>query len=83
MTFRIQVDVLDCMGCSNCADVCPGNPKKGGKALVMAHLESQMGEAENWEYCSTNVKTKQHLVDIKANVKNSQFATPLFEFSGA
>ena len=30
-----------------------------------------------------NVKSKQHLVDIKANVKNSQFATPLFEFSGA
>ena len=25
----------------------------------------------------------RHLVDIKANVKNSQFATPLFEFSGA
>ena len=23
------------------------------------------------------------MVDIKANVKNSQFATPLFEFSGA
>ena len=33
MTFRIQVDVLDCLGCGNCADVCPGNPKKGGKAL--------------------------------------------------
>ena len=30
-----------------------------------------------------NVKSKQHLVDVKANVKNSQFATPLFEFSGA
>ena len=29
------------------------------------------------------MKSKQHLVDIKANVKNSQFATPLFEFSGA
>ena len=23
--FRIQVDVLDCMGCDNCAEVCPGN----------------------------------------------------------
>lgn len=27
--------------------------------------------------------SKQHLVDIKLNPKNSQFATPLFEFSGA
>ena len=83
MTFRIQVDVLDCLGCGNCADICPGNPKKGGKALTMKHLESQLAEAANWEYCANNVKTKQHLVDIKSNVKNSQFATPLFEFSGA
>ena len=36
-----------------------------------------------WTYCAENVKSKQHLVDIKANVKNSQFAQPLFEFSGA
>ena len=83
MTFRIQVDVLDCMSCGNCADVCPGNPKKGGKALTMKPLESQLAEAANWEYCADKVKSKQHLVDVKANVKNSQFATPLFEFSGA
>ncbi len=83
MTFRVQVDVMDCLGCGNCADVCPGNPKKGGKALTMKPLETQLGEAANWTYCSDNVKSKQHLVDIKANVKNSQFVTPLFEFSGA
>ena len=39
MTFRMQVDVMDCLGCGNCADVCPGNPKKGGKALTMKPLE--------------------------------------------
>ena len=83
MKFRIQVGVLDCLGCGNCVDVCPGNPKAGGKALKMVHLESQLGEAANWEYCVKNVKSKQHLVDIKSNPKNSQFATPLFEFSGA
>ena len=83
MHFRIETSVLDCLGCGNCADVCPGNPKKGGKALTMKHLESQLSQAANWEYCAKNVKSKQHLVDIKANVKNSQFATPLFEFSGA
>ena len=81
MKFRMQVDVLDCLGCGNCADVCPGF--KGNKALQMVQLESQLAEAKNWEYCVANVKTKQHLVDIKSNVKNSQFATPLFEFSGA
>lgn len=83
MTFRVQVDALDCMGCGNCVDICPGNPKKGGKALEMKTLESQLAEINNWEYCTEKVTSKQHLVDIKANVKNSQFATPLFEFSGA
>ena len=83
MTFRIQVDVLDCLGCGNCADICPGNPKKGGKALTMKHLESQLNQVPNWDYCAEKVASKQHLVDVKANVKNSQFATPLFEFSGA
>ena len=83
MTFRIQVDVLDCLGCGNCADICPGNPKKGAKALTMKHLESQLNQVPNWDYCAEKVASKQHLVDVKANVKNSQFATPLFEFSGA
>jgi len=81
MHFRMQVDVLDCLGCGNCVDVCPGN--KNGKALSMSDLESQLGEAPRWGYCAESVKSKQHLVDIKSNVKNSQFATPLFEFSGA
>ena len=83
MKFRMQVGVMDCLGCGNCVDVCPGNPKLGGPALKMVSLESQLAEAANWDYCVENVKSKQHLVDINANVKNSQFATPLFEFSGA
>ncbi|MDD6209864.1 MAG: pyruvate:ferredoxin (flavodoxin) oxidoreductase [Bacteroidales bacterium] len=81
MAFRMQVNVLDCLGCANCVDVCPGN--KNGKALKMETLESQLPEQTNWDFCEKEVKSKQHLVDIKANVKNSQFATPLFEFSGA
>lgn len=81
MSYRIQVDVLDCMGCDNCAEVCPGN--KNGKALTMVPIETQYENQDNWEFCVDNVKTKQHLVDPKSNVKNSQFATPLFEFSGA
>ena len=81
MAFRMQVDVMDCLGCGNCADVCPGF--KGNKALSMVSLEGQEAEAANWDYCVANVKTKQSLVDVKSNVKNSQFATPLFEFSGA
>ena len=82
MHFRVQVGVLDCLGCGNCVDVCPGNPKLG-KALSMVPLEGQEIEAENWNYGIEHIKTKQSLVDIQSNVKNSQFATPLFEFSGA
>ena len=81
MHFRMQVSVLDCLGCGNCADVCPGN--KEGKALTMVALDGELDEAANWDYCVKNVKSKQSLVDIKSNPKNSQFATPLFEFSGA
>lgn len=81
MHFRMQVSVLDCLGCGNCADVCPGN--KEGKALTMVALEGELSEVANWDYCVKNVKSKQSLVDVKSNPKNSQFATPLFEFSGA
>ena len=81
MHFRIQVSILDCVGCGNCADVCPGN--KQGKALAMVPFEREQKQIDNWDYLVKNVKTKQHLVDIKSNVKNSQFAQPLFEFSGA
>ena len=83
MHFRMQVGVLDCLGCGNCADVCPGNPKAGGPALKMVHIEEELDEAANWDYLVKNVASKQNLIDVKANVKNSQFATPLFEFSGA
>ena len=76
--FRIQVSPLDCAGCNNCVDVCPAK----NKALVMKPLESQMNQAEKWEYMSKKVGYKK-VVDPTKNVKNSQFAQPLFEFSGA
>lgn len=82
MHFVIEPSVLDCLGCGNCADVCPGNPKKG-KALTMVPFTGDDEEAARWDYLVKNVKSKQNLVDIKSNVKNSQFAQPLFEFSGA
>ena len=87
MQFRMQVSVLDCLGCGNCADVCPGKENKETgefeKALKMVPLQTQENEAKNWDWLVKNVKSKQNLIDIKQSPKNSQFATPLFEFSGA
>ncbi len=81
MSFVQVVDVMDCLGCGNCADVCPG--KKGEKALEMVPLMGHEQDQKLWDYAINNVKSKQHLVDTKATIKNSQFAQPLFEFSGA
>ncbi len=77
--YRMQVSPLDCTGCGNCVDVCPA-PEK---ALVMESLESQMHEDKRWDLISKNVTYKENLVKKDSSVKNSQFAQPLFEFSGA
>ncbi|NPV37761.1 MAG: pyruvate:ferredoxin (flavodoxin) oxidoreductase [Brevinematales bacterium] len=79
--YRIQVSVLDCTGCGNCADVCPG--KQGNKALVMKPLETQKAEIERWDYFAKNVTYKTEAITNKYTVKESQFLRPLFEFSGA
>ncbi|BAX80860.1 pyruvate:ferredoxin (flavodoxin) oxidoreductase [Labilibaculum antarcticum] len=78
LSFRIQVSVEDCTGCGNCVDVCPA-PK--AKALELKHLGTQEAEKEKWHYMDEKVGYKDLLP--KNNVKNSQFAQPLFEFSGA
>jgi pyruvate-ferredoxin/flavodoxin oxidoreductase len=79
LKFKIQVSPLDCTGCGNCADVCPAKEK----ALVMKSLESQMVEVERFKYMDEKVGYKDTVVDKTKTVKNSQFAQPLFEFSGA
>jgi len=77
--FRIQISPLDCTGCSNCFEVCPSKEK----ALIMKHLGTQDKEIDNWNYIVNNVTYKDDIVPKAKSVKNSQFAQPLFEFSGA
>jgi len=79
LKYRMQVSPLDCTGCGNCVEVCPSP----NKALIMETLESQMHEDERWDKIIQNVTYKDTLLDKKQSVKNSQFAQPLFEFSGA
>ncbi|MDR3236859.1 MAG: pyruvate:ferredoxin (flavodoxin) oxidoreductase [Prevotellaceae bacterium] len=77
--FRVQVSTMDCTGCSNCADVCPAKTK----ALVMKPLNTQVKEQQHFDYLHAHVGYKDTVLDKFSNVKNSQFAQPLFEFSGA
>ncbi|MDO9511858.1 MAG: pyruvate:ferredoxin (flavodoxin) oxidoreductase [Bacteroidales bacterium] len=77
--FRIQVSVLDCTGCGNCAEVCPAKTK----ALEMKPLGTQEAEISRYLYMDSKVGYKEQYYDKTKNVKNSQFAQPLFEFSGA
>ncbi|MBW8330740.1 MAG: pyruvate:ferredoxin (flavodoxin) oxidoreductase [Prolixibacteraceae bacterium] len=79
LNFRIQVSVLDCTGCGNCADVCPSKTK----ALEMKPLGTQEAEISRWNHFDSKVSYKEKVVEKNKSVKNSQFAQPLFEFSGA
>ena len=79
LQYRMQVDTMDCTGCGNCADICPAKDK----ALVMKPLDTQIdAEIPNWDYAVSKVSYKGDLVTAN-NVKDSQFRTPLIEFSGA
>ena len=83
LKFTLQISNADCTGCEVCVNQCPG--KKGNKALSMVNVNElhHAGTYHESEYFFNNVTYKTDLVDITANVKNSQFAQPLFEFSGA
>ena len=77
--YGISVSVLDCTGCGNCADVCPAKEK----ALVMKPLGTQEAEQANFDYLHAHVGYKDNVQNKAGNIKNAQFAQPLFEFSGA
>jgi len=49
----------------------------------MKPLETQLAQTEVWDYMHEKIGYKDTIVDKFTNVKNSQFAQPLFEFSGA
>lgn len=75
--FRIQVYPEDCMGCGNCADVCPAKQK----ALIMKPLSTQLEQIPMQSYVET-LPIRDGGFD-RFSVKGSQFHQPLLEFSGA
>ena len=75
LKFTMAISPLDCMGCTNCAKVCP----KG--ALTMVPQEQELEEQKTFDYCVAEASPKPVLE--AANVKGSQFKQPLLEFSGS
>ncbi len=77
LNYRMQVSAMDCLGCGNCADICP--PKE--KALVMKPYREVVQEAENWDF-GIKLPTRDDKYNSET-VKGSQFKKPYIEFSGA
>jgi len=75
--FRIQVYPEDCVGCGNCADICPSRDK----ALIMKPLATQKDQIPLQDYAES-IPERDGGFD-KYTLKGSQFRKPLLEFSGA
>ena len=77
LEYRMQLSPMDCMGCGNCADICPAKEK----ALIMVPFADLEEEKDKWNY-TAKLPVKDSLL-AKETVKGSQFAKPYIEFSGA
>lgn len=76
--FHLQVYSQDCMGCGNCADICPAKKP----ALVMKPIQSQLDQqVPNLDFVETLPLREDALK--RTSLKGSQFYQPLLEFSGA
>ncbi len=77
--FTVAVSTMDCLGCGNCAQVCPV------KALDMKPLDDELKAQQvyfDYGVDAAKVAPKKNPMK-KETVLGSQFEQPLFEFSGA
>ncbi|MBE6084302.1 MAG: pyruvate:ferredoxin (flavodoxin) oxidoreductase [Selenomonas ruminantium] len=77
--FTVAVSTMDCLGCGNCAQVCPV------KALDMKPLDDELkAQQKFFDYGvdAKKVAPKKNPMK-KTTVLGSQFEQPLLEFSGA
>jgi pyruvate-ferredoxin/flavodoxin oxidoreductase len=82
--YTVQVAPEDCTGCSLCVMVCPGKDKQNPERLSLEMRPQpalRVQERENLAFFLELPEADRSI--LRANVKMSQFAEPLFEFSGA
>jgi pyruvate-ferredoxin/flavodoxin oxidoreductase len=84
LKYTIQVAPEDCTGCMVCVQVCPGRDKSNPKHKAI-NMEPQPPvrehERENFSFFLDIPEMDRTW--ITPDVKSTQFAEPLFEFSGA
>ncbi|MEG3618515.1 pyruvate:ferredoxin (flavodoxin) oxidoreductase [Magnetovibrio sp. PR-2] len=82
--YSVQVAPEDCTGCKLCVMVCPGKDKKDPDrlSLVMAS-QAPLRALERKNFAFFDAITEADRTALRPNVKMSQLAEPLFEFSGA
>ena len=75
LKYTLAISPLDCMGCGVCIGQCPT------QAIQMVPTEGELAQQKAFDYCVEKVSRKPKLEGT--SVKDSQFAQPLLEFSGA
>jgi len=82
--YSVQVAPEDCTGCTLCVKVCPGKDKQNPERLSLEMRPQpalRVQERENFEFFLALPEADR--MALRPNLKMSQFAEPLFEFSGA
>ena len=74
--FSMLISKEDCTGCGSCAASCPAKEK----ALKIVPFAESKSTQEEWQY---GLRLSDKKVPDRWTVKNSQFYTPLLEFSAA
>lgn len=82
--YSVQVAAEDCTGCKLCVMVCPGKDKKNPERLSLEmQPQPDLREQERENFAFFLDIPEADRTALRTNVKMSQFAEPLFEFSGA
>ncbi len=84
LQYAVQLSPDDCTGCTLCAVVCPAkdkaNPRHKALDMVPPHMRLKKDRA-GFAWFDTLPEPDHAL--LSTNVKDTQLARPLFEFSGA